>query len=119
PDAGGFELKKQLKNADTTALLEESNYQTPLKNRLIADSQQLIRVDIETITPISLALEEQIIEQLEKLIPQVQVVAISDYGKGFLSNRLLQIAITLANKANIATIVDPKGTDFTKYKGAT
>lgn len=118
-DAQGAELRQCLAAADTRALLVEPNYKTPVKNRLIADSQQLIRIDFETITPISLELEEEIIEQLYILIPQVQVVAISDYGKGFLSNRVIATALQIAKKSNIAAIVDPKGADFTKYKGAT
>lgn len=118
-DSEGIELKKQLHNADTTALFVESNYKTPVKNRLIADSQQLIRVDFETIAPLSSDLEEAILEQLKVFIPRVQVVALSDYGKGFLSNRLITAALQIAKEAKIPAIVDPKGSDFAKYKGAT
>lgn len=118
-DAEGIELKKCLFQADTHSLLVEPNYKTPVKNRLIADSQQLIRVDFETITPLKLELEEAIVQRLEKLIPQVDIVALSDYGKGFLTNRLIQEAIGIAKKANIPSIVDPKGSDFFKYRGAT
>jgi len=118
-DSQGAELRASLGAADTTALFVEPNYKTPVKNRLIADSQQLIRVDFETIIPISSELEEKIIEQLKVLIPQVQVVAISDYGKGFLSNRVISSALLIARDAKIPAIVDPKGADFTKYRGAT
>ncbi|MBX7066946.1 MAG: HldE protein [Parachlamydiales bacterium] len=118
-DTEGLELKKRLSSADTSCLLVEPGYKTPVKNRLIADSQQLIRVDFETITPIQAEFEEAIREKLEILIPQVDIVAISDYGKGFLSNRLIQTAIELARKAKIPSIVDPKGIDFQKYRGAT
>lgn len=118
-DSEGNELKQCLHTANTNALLIEPNYKTPVKNRLIAECQQLIRVDFETITPLSKNLEESIIEQLEFLIPQVQVVALSDYGKGFLTHRLIAETIRLAKQAKIPTIVDPKGSDFTKYRGAT
>ncbi len=118
-DAEGEELKRHLIQADTSSLLIEANYQTPVKNRLIADSQQLIRVDFERITPLQFDLEEMLIKRLEELIPQVDVVAISDYGKGFLTNRLIQAVLSLSKKANIPSVVDPKGIDFTKYKGAT
>src|SRR5579872_6372664 len=119
-DGEGSELKLRLsESADTQALLIEPNYKTPVKNRLIADSQQLLRVDFETISPLDLNLENEIIEQLKVLIPQTQVVAISDYGKGFLTNRLIASAIEMARAHRIPAIVDPKGTDFTKYKGAT
>lgn len=118
-DFEGQELKRRLGGADTSALLVEPNYRTPIKNRLIADSQQLIRVDFETIAPMQTELEEQIVERLKKLIPQVQVVALSDYGKGFLTPRVIAESIRLAKEAQIPLIVDPKGSDFLKYKGAT
>ncbi len=118
-DKEGDELKELLSLADTRLLFVDPEYKTPVKNRLIADSQQLIRVDFETLTPLSLELEEKIIEQLKEWIPQVDVLAISDYGKGFLSVRLIQSAIQIAKEANIPSIVDPKGSDFSKYRGAT
>ncbi|MES2273907.1 MAG: D-glycero-beta-D-manno-heptose-7-phosphate kinase [Chlamydiota bacterium] len=120
-DSEGNDLKARLtqEGADTNAILIEKNYKTPVKNRLIADSQQLLRVDFETITPLVPELEAVIIEQLQRLIPQVQVVALSDYGKGFLTNRLIAAALQIADRHQIPVIVDPKGADFTKYKGAT
>lgn len=119
-DSKGQELKTRLveKGADVRALFVEPAYKTPVKNRLIADSQQLLRVDFETIGPLSVETEALAIEQLKILIPQVQVIAISDYGKGFLSSRLIQAAIDLGKLFHVPTIVDPKGTDFLKYRGA-
>ncbi len=120
-DGEGNELKLRLadEGADTQALLAEPNYRTPVKNRLIADSQQLLRVDFETISPLDPKLEDTIIEHLKILIPQTQVVALSDYGKGFLTNRLIASSIEIAKYHGIPAIVDPKGIDFAKYKGAT
>ncbi len=118
-DLEGAELKRLLDCADTQSLLVEKEYKTPVKNRLIADSQQLIRVDFETITPLCPQLEEKIIQDLHELTPKVQVVAVSDYGKGFLTNRLIQKAIEIANQHRIPIIVDPKGIDFAKYSGST
>lgn len=117
-DEHGKELKARLHPANTNSLLIEPNYQTPVKNRLIADSQQLIRIDFEEITPASVELEEKIIEELTRLIPQVQVVAVSDYGKGFLTDRIIQFALKQAKKEGIPSIVDPKGIEFEKYQGA-
>jgi D-beta-D-heptose 7-phosphate kinase/D-beta-D-heptose 1-phosphate adenosyltransferase len=50
---------------------------------------------------------------------QVDLVAISDYAKGFLSNRLLQALIQSAKKNGVPVISDPKGSDFKKYAGST
>lgn len=120
-DAQGLELKEGLAKSgvDVQGLLIEPGYRTPVKNRLIADSQQLLRVDFETIEPLCADVENRAIAELEAIIPNVQVVAISDYGKGFLSNRLIAAAIAIAKQAGVSAIVDPKGTDFTKYRGAT
>lgn len=120
-DSKGDELKEGLakKGVDTSSLFTEGGYQTPVKNRLIADSQQLLRVDFEKISPLPLEMEQLAIERLRQLISQVQVIAISDYGKGFLSHRIIQTAIELGKSFKVPTIVDPKGSDFSKYRGAT
>lgn len=120
-DEAGRELRSFLGNANASiqSLLNEPYYHTSVKNRLVADSQQLLRLDREKVTPLSSDLEEVIAHELKKAIPQVQVVAISDYGKGFLTQRLIAHAIQIAKEAGIPIIIDPKGSDFTKYKGAT
>lgn len=100
-------------------LLVQENYLTPIKNRFIADSQQLIRIDFEKNVPLELALEEQLMDQLKKDIPDVDIIAISDYGKGVLSDYLLQFVIHEGRKHGIPVIVDPKGDVFGKYTGAT
>lgn len=100
-------------------LVKEAGYKTPVKNRLIAESQQLLRVDREEILPLQKETEDYILASLENVLSQVDVVAISDYGKGFLSSELLSKVFFLAKKRKIPTVVDPKGLDFSKYQGAT
>lgn len=104
---------------NVNGLTTEKGFKTPVKNRLIADSQQVLRVDFETITPIPEAVEQRVVEQLPQLLSDVQVIAISDYGKGFLSRSLLMAVFDFAKSRNIPVIVDPKGDDFSKYSGAT
>lgn len=120
-DLAGEQLKSSLETEgiDTRHLLIEKGYKTPVKNRLIADAQQVIRVDFETLTSLPETLEKQLIEELPALLDQVQIVAISDYGKGFLSSCLLKATIELATQKKIPVVVDPKGVDFSKYFGAT
>ncbi|MBF8262693.1 MAG: hldE [Parachlamydiales bacterium] len=120
-DFEGEQLKSSLSHEGVViqGLLSQKEYQTPVKNRLIADSQQLLRVDFETISPIHPAFEENVIWQLKELLPQAKVVAISDYGKGFLTESLIAETIRWAKKYHVPVIVDPKGIDFAKYKGAT
>jgi len=113
-DADGETLTRTLGD-----LLIEPNYRTPVKNRLIAESQQLLRIDFETISPLPPLLETRAVSLLEEHIPQMQVVAISDYGKGFLTPRVLGAALRIAKKHHVPVLVDPKGIDFAKYRGCT
>ncbi len=104
---------------NTDGMIFQNQFQTPVKNRLIADAQQVLRVDFENITPIPEQVEQDVIERLPALLQGVDIIAISDYGKGFLSRSLLMGVIEMAKAKNIPIIVDPKGDDFTKYQGAT
>lgn len=104
---------------DTAGIIFEERFQTPLKKRMIADQQQLLRVDYEKVEPLSLETEKKVKDYLEGAIKKVSVVAISDYGKGFFTPSLLQYTIALAQSHFLPVIIDPKGTDFSKYKGAT
>ena len=88
---------------------------TTEKLRVVSLNQQLIRVDFEG-TP-SVSLTERVLDDYERLLTGVSVVVISDYGKGGLSN-VPQI-IRLAHQHAIPVVVDPKGVDFSDYRGAT
>lgn len=120
-DSAGKDLQESLKRegVDISGVLEQEGFQTPVKNRLIADSQQVLRVDFETPSPITETFEQEVIKKTLAVLDTVQIVAISDYGKGFLSRLLLRTVIQNAKKKNIPVIVDPKGLDFTKYRHAT
>lgn len=119
-DAAGFSLKSilQKEGAEVATIFSENNYPTPVKNRIIADNQQMLRIDHESTVALSKELESQIIAVLPELFKGIDLIAISDYGKGFLSRSLLQAIFAEASKAHIRVVVDPKGADFTKYKGA-
>lgn len=120
-DVAGEQLRDSMQRdgVDVEHIVMQKGYKTPVKNRLIADSQQVLRVDFETMTPLPEQLEQQILEQLPPLIEKSQIVAISDYGKGFLSKKILRRTIDLAREKGIPVIVDPKGDEFMKYSGAT
>ena len=120
-DAAGKNIVQALTNegVNTEGMIFQNKFQTPVKNRLIADAQQVLRVDFECITPIPEQVEQEVIEKLPSLLQDVNIISISDYGKGFLSRSLLMGVIEMAKARNIPIIVDPKGDDFTKYQGAT
>ncbi|MBP9841571.1 MAG: HldE protein [Simkaniaceae bacterium] len=95
-------------------LLIQKGYHTPVKNRLIASNQQMMRVDQEKIVQLPSSYYEAVLDQ----VFDADVIALSDYGKGFLTAELIHCIIEGAHLRNIPVIVDPKGSDFTKYRGA-
>lgn len=120
-DPAGDRLLNALRseNVDVRGICQQKGFQTPVKNRIIAENQQIVRIDHEVIAPIADDLEKQLIQMIPQLLQEVKVVAISDYGKGLLSRALLQAIITQAKLKKIPVISDPKGIDFTKYSGTT
>lgn len=109
----------QSENVNTGMIISQEGYSTPVKNRIIADNQQIVRIDHEQVSPLGESLEQYIIDQIDELLQGVQVVAISDYGKGFLTPTLLTALIHKAKQLKIPIITDPKGHDFKKYRGTT
>ncbi|MGD2169918.1 MAG: bifunctional ADP-heptose synthase [Chlamydiota bacterium] len=120
-DLVGQELleKLEIEGVNVDYFVTQTSFPTPIKNRLVAEGQQLLRVDRERVIPIDEDLEKEIIEALPHILSNVDVVAVSDYNKGFLSNALLQALLKKAKELSIPVIVDPKGDDFAKYLGAT
>lgn len=120
-DPAGELLRNALaaEKVDVRGIVVQGNVATPVKNRIIAENQQIVRVDYEQVMPIPEMLEQQVIDLLPELLKGVALVAISDYGKGFLSRTLLNAIIENAKMLGIPVIADPKGTDFSKYSGAT
>lgn len=120
-DAAGEALLQALQQEDVLChgMIRQQGYPTPVKNRVIAENQQIVRVDHEQILPLSSAQEKELIATLPQLCEGVDLIAISDYGKGLLSVPLLQAVIQEGLNRKIPIIADPKGTDFTRYRRAT
>jgi rfaE bifunctional protein kinase chain/domain len=93
----------------------DAQLKTTVKLRVIGRQQQLLRVDFEN-TPQNEVLSSQT-QQFLQLLPDHPVVLFSDYGKGGLAHVTDMIAA--ARKANKAVLIDPKGSDFSRYAGAT
>jgi rfaE bifunctional protein kinase chain/domain len=119
-DKEGEALKQSLKSDKIAcqALVCDPSVPTSLKNRLLAGGQQLIRIDRESITPLTEYMEQYLISIIPELLNGVDLIAISDYGKGFLTPALLRSLIDNGRSLSIPIVVDPKGIDFTKYSGA-
>jgi rfaE bifunctional protein kinase chain/domain len=93
----------------------DAQLKTTVKLRVIGRQQQLLRVDFEN-TPQNEVLSSQT-QQFMQLLVDHPVVLFSDYGKGGLAH--VTDMITAARKANKAVLIDPKGSDFSRYAGAT
>ena len=93
----------------------DAQLKTTVKLRVIGRQQQLLRVDFEN-TPQNEVLSSQT-QQFMQLLADHPVVLFSDYGKGGLAH--ITDMIAAARKANKAVLIDPKGSDFSRYAGAT
>ena len=119
-DSVANELKSLLEKIDvpTSNLVVENNRKTSKKSRLIASQQQVLRYDMESIDDINENSHKQIIQTLEKNIDKYSSIILSDYGKGVLTTNLTKEIIKIANKNSVKVLVDPKGKDYSKYKGS-
>ncbi|KPK60345.1 MAG: D-beta-D-heptose 1-phosphate adenosyltransferase [Gemmatimonas sp. SG8_38_2] len=100
-------------------LIVEAGRPSTVKARYIADGQQLLRSDEETTRPLTADTERQLLASFEEALPEVDVVVISDYAKGVLSDRVLGSVIEIARSAGVPIIADPKRSDFAVYSGVT
>jgi rfaE bifunctional protein kinase chain/domain len=115
-DEPGRRVSELLKSSGVDSQLEvDVKVPTTVKLRVIARQQQLIRLDFEE-APSRTALAHKL-ERYEKLLANADVVILSDYGKGALGQVTLMIEQARAQKKMI--LVDPKGDDYAKYRGAT
>ncbi len=103
----------------TNGILKDSNRCTTIKSRILSVNHQLIRLDKEHTKPIDTIIADKIITILKATIDQYAIVLLSDYNKGLLSASLLKDLLSICNMANVPSLVDPKGLDFTKYDGVT
>ena len=119
-DSVANELKTLLSNIGVSFdnLVVEKGRKTSKKSRLMASNQQVLRYDSESVDEISKNSSNKILEILEKNIKNYSAIILSDYKKGVLTTTLTQDIIKLANRNKIKVLADPKGKDFSKYKGA-
>jgi D-beta-D-heptose 7-phosphate kinase/D-beta-D-heptose 1-phosphate adenosyltransferase len=100
-------------------LVEIENRPTTVKTRIIAHSQQVARVDSEIVEEIANDQIPKIEQAICRGIEMVDAVVISDYAKGLLTSGLLSTIIANCGQADKKVLVDPKGKNYSKYRGAT
>ncbi len=101
----------------TARLVVEPGRPSTVKTRYIASGQQLLRADDETTASISDATARQVVAAIRSELPRTDVMVLSDYRKGVLSDAVLATAIAEAKAAGVPTIADPKRERFGSYAG--
>jgi len=97
-------------------LTVDKNRPTTVKSRIVAGSQQVVRIDREVTDEIDAALTDKILKRVESELPKLDGIIISDYGKGVITLPLLHQLIPMANKAGKFVAVDPKEVHFRNYR---
>lgn len=120
-DAGGVKVRELLEQQEvqTAAVVTDAGRPTTTKTRVVAHSQQVVRIDHEQPGAIWRAVEERLFAAVAESLPGVRGCVVSDYGKGVCSAGLVRRVIDAAGEAGVPVVIDPKGTDYAKYRGAT
>lgn len=117
-DSDGRQIEEMLRPKNILPYPRKISPLTTKKQRIIAQKQQVCRVDFEEKLQLTKQQEDKIIYQVTSLLPEHNVVILSDYNKGFLTPRVTQGIIQAARKQHIPVLIDPKGHNYLKYQGA-
>lgn len=107
------------KSVETGMIVRDPSRPTITKTRIIAQHQQVVRVDKELKGEFSASVVDDLIVSIDNIVPEVSAMIISDYGKGVINKRVLEHAIRTAHKYKIPVNVDPKIEHFQSYKKVT
>jgi len=120
-DAPGDLLEQELcdRGLNCDGLIRSSDRITTIKERIIAGSQQIVRVDTETDKYINADERAQLVQKAKELILTCHVVIFEDYDKGVLSKEAIAEITDFANARNVPTVVDPKKRNFLSYQNTT
>ena len=120
-DEAGSELAALLDGREglSSTIVSETGRQTTIKTRYLAAGQQLLRADRETTAAITPSTAEALYAGAVRALEGAGALVLSDYGKGVLGDDLIAKLIVAARTANRPVVVDPKGNNFARYRGAT
>ena len=118
-DEAGAEIGRTLATTPeiTACLVATPIRPTTVKTRFVSGSHQLLRLDEEETAPIDETTEARLIAEFEIALARADVVVLSDYAKGVLTDRVLARVIALARAARKPVIADPKRAEFSGYRG--
>jgi len=120
-DEYGMILVNKIEKAGGNAkgIVVDDKRPTTTKTRIIAHSQQVVRIDRENCKRIDGKLEKLIINYIRSIRDKVDAVIIEDYGKGVITKNIVKTILKIFNKKNIPIAVDPKEDNFNLYKKTT
>jgi D-beta-D-heptose 7-phosphate kinase/D-beta-D-heptose 1-phosphate adenosyltransferase len=120
-DEAGRILRNELQRqkVDTRAVMVDGSRPTSLKTRIVAHSQQVVRIDREKIDELDKLIYHNLINYIKKVITQVDAVILEDYGKGVITASLVDEVVWLTRRYSKTVSVDPKEENFFSYKGVT
>jgi rfaE bifunctional protein kinase chain/domain len=120
-DANGVDfinlLNKQ--NISSEGIIQSKNRITTVKQRVLAGSQQMLRIDEESENRLDSIEEKSLMSHIDNLLRSVDLVIFEDYDKGTLNGRVIAKTIELANELSIPSVVDPKKKNFNLYRDTT
>ena len=120
-DSWGRSLRRLLETEgiSTSGLVVDPERPTCLKSRMVSGVQQMLRVDCEDAGDLVPETAAQVQERARGLLEGAGALVLSDYGKGVLTAEVLEGLIAAARTLGVPVLVDPKGSDYRKYRGAT
>jgi D-beta-D-heptose 7-phosphate kinase/D-beta-D-heptose 1-phosphate adenosyltransferase len=107
------------KGIDADGVFEDPMRTTSRKTRILAANQQIVRIDRESKDAIHREFEDKILQFLHDRRSEWSVILVSDYMKGVLTPKILSAIIEIGSSLGIPVVIDPKGNDYSKYRGAT
>jgi len=119
-DAKDFLKLLRSKKLSTQALVVDAGRRTILKERIMGENQQMLRIDYESTHPLTAAIQKKIDASVAKSVEKADALIIEDYAKGLLTRSMIQAAIRAAKKRRIPILIDPHfKTPVEWYAGAT
>src|SRR5207302_1806817 len=103
----------------TECVIRTAERPTIVKTRIIAQHQQVVRFDREQKGVLSSSTNGAVMQQIERTMPEVRAVVLSDYAKGVISPTVIEKTIALARRRKIPVTVDPKVENFSRYRHVT
>ncbi|MFT5284355.1 MAG: D-beta-D-heptose 7-phosphate kinase/D-beta-D-heptose 1-phosphate adenosyltransferase [Planctomycetota bacterium] len=120
-DESGQQLIKMLKDigVEVGGCVTDTTRPTTKKTRMVSGVQQILRVDWEAANALDSEFAQQLFDGIEERVKRAGAVILSDYDKGALTKPGVEAVVRAAKAAGVPVLVDPKGRDYTLYRGAT